>query len=213
MARKMTAVMTWLVLSSCPTILFDPTLANATIDTKKCERPEYLSGWSLPRLEGYFTYSHTHQRPKMLDQGVIDTAYPISRMRSNWAKKFRPEFRSFAVVSDRFARADPEEIVLSIDDLLCLIAPPAVLLLSDGTANHYVSVESLDKSGETIAIFDAWPDQSFLIGTDLGASDRGKLLNLPDGGVLIEAPARTVSTFLVGALFSEEPDGFIERLS
>jgi hypothetical protein len=210
MAQKMTVVI-WLVLSFWSDFTF-PASANATND-KSCERPESLSGCSLSSTERLLNeyYQSQQRHPKMVDEEVVDTSYPIASFRSKLTRQL-PGTPEFAVISDRFERTDPEEIVLPSDALMCLIAPPALLLLSDGTANHYVTVANVDKSGETVSILDGWPEQSFLIGTDLRTSDRGKLLKLPNGGVLIEVPTRTVLSFLVGAIFPEKANGFTERL-
>jgi hypothetical protein len=129
-----------------------------------------------------------------LDEFFALTAYPIGLYRLNLRTRF-PGPGPFAIISDRFTRAELEEAVFPLDILMCLIAAPAFLLLSDGSANHYVTVESVDASGQILRILDGWPDQSFLIGSDLQESDRGRLINVSGGGTLIEVPARTVSTF------------------
>jgi hypothetical protein len=194
--------------------LFGTIQSSVSAKENGCPRPEVLSGWSMLSIAQYWGifYEQQKKHPQLIDERVANTNYPIGRFRTKLTEQF-PGKRPFAVVSDRFSRSYLEEISIPSDKLLCLVAPPATLLLSDGTANHYVSMEGIDQAGKRMTLADAWPEQSFLIGSDLPPESRGKLLEVPPvGGVLIDVPTSTVSSFLVGAIFLEDPDGFIKRL-
>jgi hypothetical protein len=144
-----------------------------------------------------------------VDQSVIDTSYPIGRQRL--INPLIPGTRNFAVIADHFSRTEPEEIVLPAAAIVCLLKFSNTLLLSDGTTKHYVSVDRVDLDKGQINILDGWPRRSFLIGDDLKSRDRGKLLQQAGGGLIIEAPIETVSSFLIGAIFDETPD-FVDRV-
>jgi hypothetical protein len=143
------------------------------------------------------------------DQRVIDTSYPIGRQRL--INPIAVGTRNFAVIADRFSRTEPEEIVLPPAAIICLLRPINTLLLSDGATKHYVFVHRVEPDNGQVSILDGWPRQSFLIGDDLKLQDRGKLIEQPGGGFIIQAPIETVLSFLIGAIFGESPD-FVDRV-